>query len=64
MGILKKSFLKTVSKFKNNTRPFGPSKCPVYVRMPSTGYIMRLWFETSLQLGLDFALFTRNQFNI
>ena len=25
---------KTVNKFSNNIRPFGPSKCPVYVRLP------------------------------
>ena len=28
---------KTVYKFRNNIRPLGPSKCPVYVRLPWIG---------------------------
>ena len=27
----------TVDKFKNNIGPLGPSKCPVYVRLPGIG---------------------------
>ena len=63
---------KTVDKFRNNIRPFGPSKCPFYVRLPWIGsssqliadkvpsfVIMRLWFESSLQLELHSALFIK-----
>ena len=66
---------KTVDKFRNNIRPFGPSKCPVYVRLPWIGspsqliaerflpllhiIIMWLWFKPSLLLELHFALFIR-----
>ena len=28
---------KTVNKFRENIRPFDPSKCPVYVRLPWIG---------------------------
>ena len=36
---------KTVNKFKNNIRPFVPSKCPVYVRLP--------WIGSPRQLIVD-----------
>ena len=29
----------TVNKFKNDNRPFDPSKCPVYVRLPWIGSV-------------------------
>ena len=28
---------KTVNKFRNNIKPFGPSKCPAYVKLPWIG---------------------------
>ena len=44
MGILRKTLLilLTVYKFSNNNRPFSPSKCPVYVRLPWIGSASQL----------------------
>ena len=32
----------TVNKFRNDNRPFGPCKCPVYVRLPWIGSTSQL----------------------
>ena len=44
MGIPRKSLLilLTVNKFRNDNRPFGPSKCPVHVRLPWIGSASQL----------------------
>ena len=35
----------TVNKFRNNIRPFGPPKCPFYVRFPRIGFPSQLIAE-------------------